>query len=948
MSFRGGVQCAIVLALTLSCATTARASQEDVSDTLRWEPLPALPDEHGFAGPFVGVHDGALIVAGGANFPDGVPWHPTADGWNSPKRYHDRVFVLESPDAPWKQAETTLPQSLAYGVSVSTPHGVLCVGGEWRTHERNDAAKRWKSTAHLSDRVFLLTWNPETRTVGVSDSVAIGGESKQLPRLPTPTTAMSGALVGNTVYIVGGDTPDGVTSGVWTLDLGAERLEWRVIDPLPGPPRTHSLAAAQSDGRGDSLFVFSGRSHVDGRFHLFQDAYRYRPADRRWTKLGDVALPGESPGCVMAGTAIAAGAHHVLIFGGAAGDVLVEAEQTLPAQITEARAAGDDAKAAELTRRMHDLYDLHDGFSTDVLAYNTVTDTWSRLGTFPSADRAPTGPHADDPANTRSSGSHVTTTAVRWNGRVVIPSGEIAPGVRTPRVWSARIDRGEARFGAWNWGVLGGYLALLVLIGAGFRRREGTTGDYFLASGRVPWWASGLSIFATTLSAITYLSLPAMAFGGDWSYALLNFAIPVVAIAVVYLYLPFFRRLNVTSAYEYLEARFDVSMRLFGSASFILFQLGRMGIVVLLPALALSAVTGIDVYVCIALMGVLATVYTVMGGIEAVVWTDVMQVLVLIGGAGAALWIMAERVDGGFATLVGESFDSGKLALVHNWHAHDLSWARDGILVIILGGVFTNALPPYTSDQAVIQRYMTVRDERASRAAIWTNAVMVVPATVLFFGLGSALWVFYRHHPELLPPLEKSDQLLPWFIAQQMPPGLAGLVIAGVFAAAMSSLDSSMHSIATAFTTDFRKRFDPDIDEQRLLRFARWLTVLLGVLGTASAIVMAGVDITTLWSLFLKIVGLFLGTLAGVFALGIFTNRCNTLHAWLGALAGVGALYYFQFHNPGHIHGLLNGPIAFGACVGVGVLSSVLLPIPGKAVDGLTIYTLERDEHEFD
>jgi SSS family solute:Na+ symporter len=202
------------------------------------------------------------------------------------------------------------------------------------------------------------------------------------------------------------------------------------------------------------------------------------------------------------------------------------------------------------------------------------------------------------------------------------------------RVWSASMLSAISRGSGWpNWVVLGGYLAVLVGVGIYFAKREKSTEDFFLAGRRIPWWAAGLSIFGTQLSAITYLAMPARAYATDWSLLPLNIGILLIAPIVIYIYLPLFRSLNVTTAYEYLEKRFHVSIRVLGSLSFVAFQLGRMGIVILLPALALSAVTGANVYLCIALIGLLSTVYTALGGMEAVIWTDVLQAVVLIGGA---------------------------------------------------------------------------------------------------------------------------------------------------------------------------------------------------------------------------------------------------------------------------------------------------------------------------
>ncbi len=479
----------------------------------------------------------------------------------------------------------------------------------------------------------------------------------------------------------------------------------------------------------------------------------------------------------------------------------------------------------------------------------------------------------------------------------------------------AGLAQEASSFGFVNSVVLSVYLALLVAMGVYFARRAGTPRDFFLAGGRMPWWAAGLSIFATMLSAITYLSIPATAYASDWTRFPLNMGIPLIAPIVIFFFLPFYRKLRVTSAYEYLENRFDVSLRLLGSASFILFQLGRMGIVLLLPALALSAVTGLHLFLCIALMGLLSTLYTVLGGMEAVIWTDVIQVVVLIGGALAALGVIVADVPGGFGQIVAEAAEHDKWNLVNpGWDLYS-----DSLFVILLGMVFTNLLP-YTTDQAVVQRYMTTPTEQSARRAIWTGALLAVPASILFFVLGTALFVFYQHFPGQLATLERPDQLLPWFIVQEMPAGLGGLVIAGVFAAAMSSLDSSIHSITTAVTIDFFKRFQPDREEKEWLRLARRMVLILGILGAVSAMLISTLDLRALWGLFLDITGLFLGTLGGLFILGVFTGRTTAFHAWIGALASVAALAYCTFFTS--INGLLFGAIGTLTCVAAGWLSS--------------------------
>jgi solute:Na+ symporter, SSS family len=493
-----------------------------------------------------------------------------------------------------------------------------------------------------------------------------------------------------------------------------------------------------------------------------------------------------------------------------------------------------------------------------------------------------------------------------------------------------------ASFGYINYTVLIAYLALLVAMGFYFARREKTTSDFFLAGRRIPWWAAGLSIFGTQLSAITYLAMPARAYATDWSLLILNIGIFAIAPFVIYLYLPFFRRLNITTAYEYLEKRFHISIRIFGSLSFVIFQLGRMGIVILLPALALSAVTGFNVFVCIALMGILSTIYTVLGGIEAVIWTDVLQAFVLIGGAFIALGIIIANLDGGFNQFVSVAAENGKFNLAHlNW-----DWTSDALIVVVIGAIFTNSLVPYTTDQAVIQRYLTTPNEKQAAKAIWLNGFLAVFAGALFLLVGTGLFVFYKAYPQNLLALEKTDQIFPLFIARQMPNGLAGLVIAGVFAAAMSTIDSSMHSISTAVTTDFVRRFIPGLAESKYLFFARCLTIALGIFGTATAMLLAAIEIPYLWDFFLGIMGLLGGTLAGLFMAGIFTKRVATFHAWIGAIASIGLLLYVKLDTD--LNKLLYGAIGSITCFAVAFIFSVIIPAKTKHQSGLNIYNIPK------
>jgi Na+/proline symporter len=319
-------------------------------------------------------------------------------------------------------------------------------------------------------------------------------------------------------------------------------------------------------------------------------------------------------------------------------------------------------------------------------------------------------------------------------------------------------------------------------------------------------------------------------------------------------------------------------------------------------------------------MGILATLYTVLGGIEAVIWTDVLQTVVLLGGAVAALFIIVGNLDGGVSELVREGQAAGKF----HWVNLEFSLVSESIVVVLLGGFFSTALVPYSSDQAVVQRYLTTKDEASAKRSLWLGAVMVFPATLLFLLLGTGLFVFFGANPETLAPLEKPDQILAWFIASEMPPGLAGLVIAGVFAASMSSLDSSMHSIATTIVMDWWKPAGKTVDDSSWLRRARRVTLIAGLFGTVSALFLAGMEIQFLWDFFLGLIGLVGGTLAGVMAVAVFIPSASARHVWPGIVVAIGVLLCVKFLTP--VNSLLLGFFGVMSVVVVCGALSVLKP----------------------
>lgn len=834
-------------------------------DPVEWSELPPLPDPVGYAGPFAGVVDGNLLVAGGANFPRGRPWEGAQKVW------HDTAFLLDRPDGEWRAAGK-LPGPLAYGISISTPDGLLCMGG-------SDAGQ-------CHDDVFMLR---------LQDGVIT---TQTLPSLPEPIANACGVLIGDTVHILGGvTTPTGIPSDrLWLLDLSAKELGWEEGPSLPGAPRMLATAGTM-DG---NLYVFSGTGLVDdgngGLVRQFlTDAWSYNKSSG-WTRLSD--LP--EPRVAAPGPAIPMGMAHLMIMGGDTGEHFFQQAE---------------------------LKDNHPGFTGEILAYHTITDTWTTVGTWP-VD------HGPDPGKNPALGiwSTVTVPTVEWNGQWILPSGEIRPGVRTPRAMSIRQGDDKADVGTANIVTLVLYLGSMLGIGFYFSRREKSTDRFFRGGQTLPWWAVGLSIYATMLSSITFMAIPAKAYTSDWSYFFANVAIVAIAPIVISLYLPFYRRLDVTSAYEYLEKRFNLATRLFGSTCFILLQIGRMAIVLYLPAMALSSVSSLDVYTCILLMAVLCIVYTVIGGIEAVIWTDVVQTFVLLGGAILSFVLILFRTDNGIVGFFQSGSANHKFFEDTVWFSPDLAVAS--VVVIFVGSLFNNLIS-YTAGQDVVQRYMTTRSQEKAARSIWTNALLALPGTVLFLALGTAFFVFYQANPGKLSMTISNDQILPLFVVRELPLGIAGLVIAGIMAASQSTLSSSLNSVSAVWMTDFHKRLWPGSSDARTLRLAQICVLLTGVFSAGVACVMASLSIKSLFDAFIGVIGMTGGAMAGLFALGIFTRSANGKGALTGAVTSIVVLYLVKTYTD--LNFFLYGMVGVCTCFIVGLLASLVLPADGKSLQGLTL-----------
>ena len=746
------------------------------------------------------------------------------------------------PDVPCADGGQKVFYPKAYGASVTVPEGTVFIGGQ----TLSDSPSRGRTTS-LSEVSFL----------------PLEGESEGVCPLPKGLDNFAACYGVDRIFVAGGQTDGIPNKDVYALDW-PDGKEWvklcelPSLSPDPSPEREGNsngrlqpCMAVQNAPEGKALYVFGGyrpplRGGQDATVFLKGLKLNLKTLEWKETSPSVLPLKGELEGASLVGSCCTtSGYSHILFFGGVDYDIFLSAIQG----------------------KQDDQYLRHEPswykFRQDVLAYHTITDSWMTIPGDSLLARA---------------GAALTP----FDGGWFYSGGETMPGIRSAQISHIETKR-DTSFGWLNWTVLAFYLMAMLGMGIYFMRRENGAEDFFKGGGRIPWWAAGISIYATMLSAITYMAIPAKAYATDWTYYPMLWMIPVVGFPVIWFYLPYFRRSKAASAYAILEERFNAATRLMASALFCIFMVARMALVLYLPSLALTAVTGIDIYLCIVLMGLVTIIYCTMGGVEAVIWGDVVQGCILVGGAIFAALYLWSGTEGGFSGAWQIAVDNDKLQLfVWSW-----DYRRVTFWVAILGGGIANNLISYTSDQTVIQRYMTTKDEKSAGRSILVNGFMSVFISVAFYFIGTGLYTFYKTHPASLDiTMQQGDAIFPFFMMSQMPAGIAGLLIAAIFAATMSTISSNINSVSTAFSVDFVQRFRPSIKDAALLRVARWTCIISGLIGLVIALLMATWDIASLLDYFNTILGLLTSGLGGLFFVAVFLPRVKGYAGLVGFIAG--------------------------------------------------------------
>ena len=428
------------------------------------------------------------------------------------------------------------------------------------------------------------------------------------------------------------------------------------------------------------------------------------------------------------------------------------------------------------------------------------------------------------------------------------------------------------------------YLLIILGVGGFFYQRNQSPTAFILGNHSLPSWVVSLSFFATFVSSISYLALPGSAFQGNWSAFTFSLSIPIAAVMAVKIFVPLYRKVNSPSAYTYMEQRFGSWAKTYTASMYLLTQIMRVGTILYLMAITLNTIFHWDLALIIFLTGSVVAVYSILGGIQAVVWTDAIQALVLIAGALICLIYLFLLMPEGPGQLIDLADEHHKFSL----GSFKLSLGEPTFWVILVYGVFIN-LQNYGIDQNYVQRYMLASNSAdAQRSAFW-GGMLYVPVSLLFLFIGSALFAFYQSGAGSLPvDLQQQgagDLVFPYFIVNQLPTGFTGLLIASIFAAGMSTVSTSYNSVATVILNDFVNHSRNELSEKGKMQVLYLSTIIISIMGIGVAIAM--INVKSALDAWWKLASVFSGGMLGLFLLGIFSTLKNTKAVIFATLMGV-------------------------------------------------------------
>jgi len=426
------------------------------------------------------------------------------------------------------------------------------------------------------------------------------------------------------------------------------------------------------------------------------------------------------------------------------------------------------------------------------------------------------------------------------------------------------------------------YLSIIVYIGAHVSKKQKSTEAYFAGGRSVPTWAVGMSLLATLISSVTFLAYPGEGFNSNWIRLVQGLMVPVVLLAIIWFIVPMYRRIIGLSAYEYFEKRFGYFARLYSSLAFVMAHFTKMGSVFYLLALALASITGMNTYYVILILGMITILYTLIGGIEAVIWSDVVQGFILIGGGIICAGVLLLRPEQGPVAVIQTAWENGKMSM----GPYDWDFTRLTFWVMAINGIFY-AIQKYGTDQTIVQRFLVAKSNSKAIKAALMGALMCVPVWALFIFIGTLLWVFYRTTAAKLPTGVTGDAVFPYFIMSQLPAGLTGLILAALISAAMSSLDSDLNCLAAVGVEDYYRRLKPDATDKQCLNMGKIIVTVSGLCAIGIACLYVHFGGKAILGTVFALYAIFSGGIAGLFVLGFLTVRTNRKGLYLGIAACV-------------------------------------------------------------
>jgi len=429
-----------------------------------------------------------------------------------------------------------------------------------------------------------------------------------------------------------------------------------------------------------------------------------------------------------------------------------------------------------------------------------------------------------------------------------------------------------------DYSVIISYFVAIFGIAAWFSRRQTTTERYFVGARSVPWWAMGISLMATLISSITFVAYPGDAFESNWSGLVPGLMVPLVLLLMAAVVIPFYRQAVGLSAYEYFEKRFGYGARLYTSMSFLLMQLSKMAMVLYLLSLALSSMAGWNIYLVLVALEAITITYVLIGGIEAVIWTSVLQGIVLTAGGLSCLAVLLFRPEGGPGAVLQMAWESDKFSL--GGLGFDLTTPT--FLVLALYGIAVY-IQKYATDQAVVQRYLVAKTNREALQGTLLGALLCIPVWALFLLIGSCVWSYYRIMGVAIDPGLRPDQVFPMFIVQQLPAGLTGLVLAALIATA---IDADLNSLSVVIVEDYYRRYRPASTDRQRLFIGKLTVALTGIVTIGVAVMLAHSEGTALKTAF-QIASIVSGGVTGLFALAFLSTRATAGGAYLGIAASL-------------------------------------------------------------